>query len=88
MLNIYKESRDIPSIAMVIPAMDHIDEHLATAALSAAYPKAIKAVLAIGKKTLNRYYMLQLQRCLLLSLTVVQLIFILLSQEEFQQCFC
>ena len=36
--------------------MDHIDEHLATAALSADYPKAIKAALAIGKRTLNRYY--------------------------------
>ena len=36
--------------------MDHIDEHLTTAALSADYPKAIKAALAIGKKTLNRYY--------------------------------
>jgi len=36
--------------------MDHIDEHLATAALSADYPKAIKAALAIGKATLNRYY--------------------------------
>jgi hypothetical protein len=36
--------------------MDHIDEHLATAALSAEYPKAIKAALAIGKTTLNRYY--------------------------------
>lgn len=36
--------------------MDHIDEHLATAALNAEYPMAIKAALAIGKKTLNRYY--------------------------------
>ena len=36
--------------------MDHIDEHLATAALNADYPKAIKAALAIGKTTLNRYY--------------------------------
>jgi hypothetical protein len=36
--------------------MDHIDEHLATANLSADYPKAIKAALAIGKTTLNRYY--------------------------------
>ena len=37
--------------------MDHIDEHLATAALNADYPMAIKAALAIGKKTLsNRYY--------------------------------
>ena len=42
--------------AAVIPAMDHIDEHLATAAISDQYCVAIKAVLAIGKKTLNRYY--------------------------------
>jgi hypothetical protein len=36
--------------------MDHIDEHLATAATSNKYCVAIKAALAIGKKTLNRYY--------------------------------
>jgi hypothetical protein len=36
--------------------MDHIDEHLATAATNRRYPIAIKAALAIGKKTLNRYY--------------------------------
>lgn len=36
--------------------MDHIDEHLATAALNPDYPVAIKAALAIGKATLNRYY--------------------------------
>jgi hypothetical protein len=36
--------------------MDHIDEYLATAALNADYPVAIKAALAIGKTTLNRYY--------------------------------
>jgi hypothetical protein len=36
--------------------MDHIDEHLATAATEDNYPLAIKAALAIGKKTLNRYY--------------------------------
>ena len=36
--------------------MDHIDEHLATAATSDKYCVAIKAALAIGKKTLNRYY--------------------------------
>jgi len=46
----------MPNIATVIPAMDHIDEHLATAALSSTYPLAIKAALAIGKRTLNRYY--------------------------------
>jgi len=36
--------------------MDHIDEHLATAALNPDYPLAVKAALAIGKTTLNRYY--------------------------------
>ena len=36
--------------------MDHIDEHLATAALNLDYPLAIKAALAVGKATLNRYY--------------------------------
>jgi hypothetical protein len=46
----------MPSIATVIPAMDHIDEHLATAAIDNEYPLAIKAALAIGKKTLNCYY--------------------------------
>lgn len=36
--------------------MDHLDEHLATAATNRRLPRAIKAALAIGKKTLNRYY--------------------------------
>ena len=36
--------------------MDHIDHHLATAATSNTYNPAIKAALAIGKKTINRYY--------------------------------
>jgi hypothetical protein len=49
-------SRGTPSISTVIPAMDHIDEHLATAATNQGYTLAIKAALAIGKKTLNRYY--------------------------------
>lgn len=49
-------SRGTPNLAMVIPAMDHIDQHLATAATTHSYPLALKAALAIGKKTLNRYY--------------------------------
>jgi hypothetical protein len=36
--------------------MDHIDQHLATAAIDNKYNPAIRAALAIGKKTLNRYY--------------------------------
>ena len=46
----------MPSIATIIPAMDHIDKHLATAAIDNEYPLVIKVALAIGKKTLNRYY--------------------------------
>src|ERR1700724_231524 len=49
-------SRGTPSIATVIPAMDHINEHIAMAAINNNYPLAIKAALAIGKKALNRYY--------------------------------
>jgi hypothetical protein len=41
---------------MVIPAMDKIDEVLATNALSAKYSASIHAALSVGKKTLNRYY--------------------------------
>jgi len=41
---------------MVIPAMDTIDEVLATSALSSKYCSAIHAALSVGKKTLNRYY--------------------------------
>jgi len=36
--------------------MDHIDTHLATAAQSNKYSTSIRAALAIGKRTLNRYY--------------------------------
>jgi len=50
-------SRDgSPNIASVIPAMDHIDNHLATAAIDRVYSPAIRAALALGKWTLNRYY--------------------------------
>jgi hypothetical protein len=36
--------------------MDHIDTHFATAAQNAQYSVSIRAALAIGKRTLNRYY--------------------------------
>ncbi|KAF8232626.1 hypothetical protein L208DRAFT_1123313, partial [Tricholoma matsutake] len=44
------------NIATVIPAMDIIDEELATNALSSRYSVAIHTVLSVGKKTLNCYY--------------------------------
>ena len=46
----------MPNIASVIPAMDHLDEHLASIATSPKYGRAIKAAVALGKRTLNRYY--------------------------------
>ena len=49
-------SRDAPNISTVIPAMDHIDEYLATACQNIKLSKAIRAALALGKETLNRYY--------------------------------
>ena len=43
-------------MASVIPAMDHLDEHLASIATSPKYGRAIKAAVALGKRTLNKYY--------------------------------
>ena len=45
-----------PNVASVIPAMDHLDEHLASIATSPKYGRAIKAAVALGKRTLNKYY--------------------------------
>jgi hypothetical protein len=49
-------SRSTPNLAMVIPAMDHMDELLSTNSLDAKYEPSIRAALGIAKKTLNRYY--------------------------------
>jgi hypothetical protein len=44
------------NIASVISAMDHLDKHLASIATSPKYGRAIKAAVALGKRTLNKYY--------------------------------
>lgn len=49
-------SRSTPNLAKVIPAMDHIDEHLTASALNSKYHPAIQAALAVGKKLLDKYY--------------------------------
>jgi hypothetical protein len=49
-------SRGTPNLATVIPAMDHIDERLATNALNLAYEPAIRSSLGVAKTTLNKYY--------------------------------
>ena len=65
--------------------MDHIDQHLATAATSNTYNPAIKAALAIGKKTINRYYSrtdesevyrIAMSKCSLHSFVVLVLIYL------------
>ena len=40
----------MPNIATIIPAMDHIDKHLAMAATDNKYHLTIQAALMIGKK--------------------------------------
>jgi hypothetical protein len=45
-----------PNLATVIPAMDHIDAHLATASQNLKFSPAIRASLALGKTHLNKYY--------------------------------
>jgi hypothetical protein len=44
------------NLATVIPAMDHINAHLATAIENLEYSPAIHAALALGKVHLNKYY--------------------------------
>jgi hypothetical protein len=44
------------NVASIIPAIDHLDEHLASIATSLKYGRAIKATVALGKRTLNKYY--------------------------------
>ncbi|KAF5377290.1 hypothetical protein D9615_006461 [Tricholomella constricta] len=52
-------SRGTPSLATVIPAMDHIDKVLTTASINnVMFSPAIRAALSLAKKTLNKYYTL------------------------------
>jgi hypothetical protein len=45
-----------PNLATVIPAMDHIDEMLATQSRDSHFEPSIRVALSIAKKTLNSYY--------------------------------
>ena len=48
-----------PSITMVIPVMDHLDQHLTTSALDLSLPASIHPSATLGKRTLNKYYMMR-----------------------------
>ncbi|KAJ2982172.1 hypothetical protein NUW54_g10786 [Trametes sanguinea] len=53
----YFFSRGTPNLATVIPAMDLIDQRLATKHLqSAKYDFSIRTAMGLAKKTLNKYY--------------------------------
>lgn len=47
---------DAPNLALVIPAMDHIETVFAESANNATYNNAIRSSLSIARRTLNRYY--------------------------------
>ncbi|KAH7905008.1 hypothetical protein BJ138DRAFT_1018302, partial [Hygrophoropsis aurantiaca] len=48
--------RGTPSLATVIPAMDHINKILASQCANKKFVRPIRVALAMGKKTLDRYY--------------------------------
>jgi len=49
-------SHSTPSLATVIPAMDHINETLTSQSINPKYEPSIRAALSLAKKVLNRYY--------------------------------
>ena len=49
-------SCSMPTLATVIPAMDHIDETLTSQSLDSNFEPAIHAALGLAKKVLNHYY--------------------------------
>lgn len=51
-----REGKDAPSLTDVIPAMDLIDEQLATSALDPALDPAIRVAVSLGKRSINHYY--------------------------------
>ncbi|KAF5318895.1 hypothetical protein D9611_014718 [Ephemerocybe angulata] len=53
-----KFSKDEPSLAAIIPAIDKIDKHLASCAINKEYSPALQAAFSLGKKLLNKYYAL------------------------------
>ncbi|KAJ8454957.1 hypothetical protein ONZ45_g19104 [Pleurotus djamor] len=49
-------SRSTPNLPTVIPAMDFMDEKLATLCLDRKYSISVRAALSLAKRTLNKYY--------------------------------
>ena len=51
-------SQATPNLAIVIPAMDHIDHQLQTFAQDQKYLLSVRAAISLARKTLNHYYLL------------------------------
>lgn len=51
-------SRPSPSLATVIPAMDHIEDVLKKFSRNMEYDIAIRSAVDLARSTLNRYYSL------------------------------
>jgi hypothetical protein len=67
----------------MIPAMDHIDEHPATAAIDNCYPLAIKAALALARKLLTAT-MIKLITLRFLELPWIQNLFLFLLHPHYK----
>ncbi|KAF8992806.1 hypothetical protein BDQ17DRAFT_1253561 [Cyathus striatus] len=50
-------SRSTPNLTNVIPAMDHINNHLTATAIDSSIPSPIRSAAGLAKKTLNKYYL-------------------------------
>lgn len=48
--------KDAPNLAVAIPAMDHINQEFEAGIANEEFPRSIRTALALGKRTLDRYY--------------------------------
>ena len=61
---------------MVIPIMDHLDQHLATSVLDLSLPASICVAATLGKHTLNKYYtMTDLSEIYRIAMSKVSILF-------------
>lgn len=49
-------SQAAPTIALVIPAMDKLDQRLATDSIDCKYKPCVRAAVVLAKETINKYY--------------------------------
>ena len=80
--------RSTLNLATVIPAMDHIDTHLATASQNLKYSPAIRASLALRKAHLNKYYdMTDYSEVYRIAMSECSLLIILFNYNSVEQSY-